>query len=554
MNDQHVLLLIEDNPGDADLVQVYLQGGDWRVKWAKSLREAGELLAACVFDAILLDLHLPDCEGLPLLQLVRTQAQSTPIVVLTGGDDTAGLGLAGLREGAQDYLIKENTDGPLLQRSLRYALERQRLQQALMTSEQQYRDMFERGLGLVCTHDLDGNLITVNPAAAEASGFAINEIVGRNLAEFMSGKAREALPGYLQRLATTGEAEAVLPIRARSGEKRYWLCRSRRLHYPGRASEVVGYGIDVTDRRRAEQALADSERQYRELFDRSFGLIATHTINGVILSINPAGAAALGYGPAELIGTSMFDLVPEHIRPRVLEAIAALPETGSGEGLIPLRSHSGETRTFMYRNSWVVESRTPYVLAHALDITERIRAEEVLTHQAMHDPLTGCANRALFFDRLNGAIARARRARARGDTANLVGLIYLDLDNFKPVNDRFGHDAGDFVLRESAARMRTRLREADTAARLGGDEFCILAGELRSIDDAIALANEILAAIREPLAWNREELRIGGSLGIALFPDHGDEAETLLACADRAMYAAKSEGKDQVRVATTSGG
>lgn len=205
----------------------------------------------------------------------------------------------------------------------------------------------------------------------------------------------------------------------------------------------------------------------------------------------------------------------------------------------------------MYRHSWVTEAdRSPYVLSHAVDITERLRAERVLEHQAMHDPLTGCANRTLFLDHLHGAIARAQRARVRGEDPCIVGLLYLDMDEFKPLNDRFGHAAGDFVLRETAARMRARIREVDTAARLGGDEFCVVVDKLHCAEDAMKLAESLLAAIHEPLVWEGEEIRIGSSIGIALYPQHGELAEVLLGRADEAMYAAKTAGRNRVHIAS----
>lgn len=423
---------------------------------------------------------------------------------------------------------------------------------SLSESEQQYRNIFEHGLGLVCTHDLEGRLTSVNPAAAAASGFSAEELVGRSLGDFMSPRARSMLPLYLERVRSRGEDETILPLRHRSGEDRYWLCRSRLVERSTGPPEVVGYAIDVTDRRRAEQVVADSERRYRELFDRSLALVSTYTLDGTILSINPAGAAALGYAAEELPGRSLIDLMPAHRRAEAAATLSTLPEQGSGEGLVALRSRSGETRTFMYRHSWVAEARPPYVLAHALDITERLRAEAVLEHQAMHDPLTGCANRSLFFDRVHGAIAHAHRARTGGDRRCRVALLYLDLDEFKPVNDRLGHAAGDFVLREIAARLRARIREEDTAARLGGDEFCIVAGDIRSAEDALRLGETLLAAVREPLAWSTGEIRIGGSVGIALYPDHGDVPEALLGRADQAMYAAKADGRNCVRMAGRS--
>lgn len=336
-------------------------------------------------------------------------------------------------------------------------------------------------------------------------------------------------------------------FRTKAGDHKWlaWSCQ------PSPDGTLYAIGRDVTDRRSAEQAVVESERRYREIFDRSLALVSTHTPDGTFLSINPAGAAALGYAPLELVGTSLIDLVPERFRARASMALDALPNAGTGEGLVTLRSRSGEERTFMHRHSWVAEAeaRSPYVLVHAVDITERLRAEQVLEHQAMHDPLTGCANRTLFFDHLRGAIARAQRAKTRGDGACIVGLLYLDLDGFKPVNDRFGHAAGDFVLRETAARIRARIREEDTAARLGGDEFCIVAGKLHGTEDATKLAESLLAAIREPLVWEGDGIGISGSFGIALYPQHGELAEVLLSRADEAMYAAKTEGRNRVHLA-----
>lgn len=448
-------------------------------------------------------------------------------------------------------VVAERTRAEEGLRELNQELERRvaRALASLSESEQQYRNIFEHGLGLVCTHDLEGRLTSVNPAAAAASGFSPEELVGRSLGDFMIPRARSMLPLYLERVRSRGEDETVLPVRTRRGEDRHWLCRSRLVERSTGPPEVVGYAIDVTDRQRAEQVIVDSERRYRVLFDRSFALVATHTLDGTILSINPAGAAALGYAAEELAGASLIHLAPEDQRARVSAMLTALPEAGTGEGLVALCSRSGETRTFMFRYSWIAEARSPYVLAHALDITERLRAEAVLEHQAMHDPLTGCANRSLFFDRLHGAIAHAHRARTSGDLRCMVALLYLDLDEFKPVNDRLGHAAGDFVLREVAARLRARIREEDTAARLGGDEFCVVAGNIRSAGDALRLGEALLAAVREPLAWNGRELRIGGSLGIALYPEHGDVPEVLLGRADQAMYAAKAEGRNRVHMA-----
>jgi len=447
-------------------------------------------------------------------------------------------------------VVAERTRADRSLRELNRNLEQRVAQRTteLRMSQGELDRFFTLSLDLLCIAGTDGYFKRVNPVFQNTLGYTDEELLATPFVELVHPDDVAATLVELSKLAA-GEPTIYFENRYRTKAGDYkWLAWSSQ---PAPDGTLYGIARDVTDRRRAEHAIAESERRYREIFDRSLALVSTHTIDGTILSINPAGAAALGYAPAELVGTSLIDLIPDPLRAGARNALHSLPATGTGEGLITLRSRSGDERTFMYRHSWVAEAeaRSPYVLAHAVDITERLRAEEVLEHQAMHDPLTGCANRTLFFDHLHGAIARAQRARASGEGACIVGLLYLDLDGFKPVNDRFGHAAGDFVLRETAARMRARIREEDTAARLGGDEFCIIVDKLHSAEEAKKLAESLLAAIHEPHVWEGYEIRISGSVGIALYPRHGELAEALLGRADEAMYAAKTDGRNRVHIA-----
>jgi diguanylate cyclase (GGDEF)-like protein/PAS domain S-box-containing protein len=447
-------------------------------------------------------------------------------------------------------VVAERTRADRSLRDLNRELEQRVAQRTaeLRMSQQEVDRFFMLSLDMLGIASTDGYFKRISPVFQSTLGYTDEEFLATPFIELIHPDDVPATLLEVKKLAA-GVPTVYFEnrYRAKSGDYKWlaWSCQ------PAPDGTLYAVGRDVTDRRLAEQAIAESERRYREIFDRSLALVSTHTAEGTILSINPAGAAALGYAAAELVGTSLLDLVPERLRERAAMAIGTLPKTGAGEGLVTLCSRSGEERTFMYRHSWVAagEGRSPYVLAHAVDITERLRAEQVLEHQALHDPLTGCANRTLFFDHLHGAMARAQRARIRGETPCIVGLLYLDLDGFKPVNDRFGHAAGDFVLRETAARIRARIREVDTAARLGGDEFCIVVDRLHGAEDAVRLAESLLAAIQEPLAWEGETIRIGGSFGIALYPQHGQLADALLGRADQAMYAAKMEGRNRVHLA-----
>lgn len=172
--------------------------------------------------------------------------------------------------------------------------------------------------------------------------------------------------------------------------------------------------------------------------------------------------------------------------------------------------------------------------------------EDRTSFQAHHDSLTGLPNRILLDDRLEQAIALAERLE------HLVAVCYLDLDRFKPVNDEFGHMAGDWLLKQVAQRLRKILRATDTIARVGGDEFVLVLPTLHDRQSGEAMAGKVVEALREPFFYNEIELRIGGSVGVAFYPADGDNPVVLLACADEAMYRAKASGRNSFVTSGTS--
>ena len=178
----------------------------------------------------------------------------------------------------------------------------------------------------------------------------------------------------------------------------------------------------------------------------------------------------------------------------------------------------------------------------ASDITLRVEAEERFRHLAYHDTLTRLPNRRLLADRLEQAVRNAARYGHR------VALLLIDLDGFKKVNDRHGHAAGDRVLEAVAARLREVVRDADTVARMGGDEFVVLLPEIGETDDAVTVADKIHATINDPISDGCHEHSVGSSIGISIFPDHGDSAMALLHRADHAMYHGKTSGGKTTRL------
>jgi diguanylate cyclase (GGDEF)-like protein len=174
------------------------------------------------------------------------------------------------------------------------------------------------------------------------------------------------------------------------------------------------------------------------------------------------------------------------------------------------------------------------------DVTRRREDQARIKHLAHHDHLTGLPNRPYFIERAQQAVDLARRQGRK------VGLLFIDLDRFKQVNDRFGHDAGDCVLKTVANRMRMAIRTSDTVCRQGGDEYVVLLPDLESVQGLQTLAHKLLAAIEEPIAYDQQALSVSASIGMAYFPDHATTIEALVAAADAAMYQSKGDETQRI--------
>ncbi|MEO6500668.1 MAG: EAL domain-containing protein [Jatrophihabitantaceae bacterium] len=317
----------------------------------------------------------------------------------------------------------------------------------------------------------------------------------------------------------------------------------------GSLSGYIAVANDVTSQRQAELALRESEQRFRLSFDAaSVGMCMVSldpATAGQLLRANQAMCDFTGYTEARLLTLDVIKLsVPE-------DAAA----TGAALQAMVRGDITQVQRETLYRhadgsNLWGLLSTStvtpadgsaPYAISLVEDITARKRAEAALTHQALHDGLTGLANRSLLLDRLEHALAGSARS-ARG-----IGVAYLDLDGFKQVNDGAGHAAGDELLVQVAGRLQSSVRPGDTVGRLGGDEFAILCTDLGSGRDLGAVADRVLKALREPFLLPSGAFTISASIGLAT-ADSQTTGEQLLATADAAMYTAKRAGRDRVTV------
>jgi diguanylate cyclase (GGDEF)-like protein/PAS domain S-box-containing protein len=320
----------------------------------------------------------------------------------------------------------------------------------------------------------------------------------------------------------------------------------------GRPRFSQGVLVDVTPVRESEDALQDERHRAQRYLDIAGAIIVVLDPNAKITLLNRAGAELLGYAEGELVGRDWYDaIVPEDGRKAAREAfrqqMAAAQDDAAHESRVLTRD--GEERVIAWRDTVVRDGdgRITAMMASGVDLTERRAAEEQIAYLAYHDPLTGLPNRALLQEHLELALARARRQ------SQAVGLLYLDLDGFKLVNDSLGHPAGDELLCHVTMRLSERRRGMDLLARQGGDEFLLLLADLdREGAEAAArgVAEDLLRALAEPFTISGAEFHIGASIGISLFPRDAADADELLRHADASMYAAKAAGRNGVTVYT----
>jgi diguanylate cyclase (GGDEF)-like protein/PAS domain S-box-containing protein len=300
-----------------------------------------------------------------------------------------------------------------------------------------------------------------------------------------------------------------------------------------------GVMLDVTARHEARDAVRRSEERFRSLVQNSTDVIALLDPRGTILYISPSVERVSGFRADELVGQNGLQLLHPDDLPSATERLA---EVLDAPGLVTTMEVRGRHKD----GSWLWLEATGMNLLHDQsvggivinyrDVTTRRKLEEELSHQAFHDPLTGLANRALFRDRLEHALAHRQRS------SQPLAVMLMDLDDFKTVNDSLGHEVGDKVLCAVAQRLVQSTRPSDTAARLGGDEFAILVDELMDADEAAAVAERLVDVLREPFEIHGRKLSLRASVGIALATE-AEGVDQLLRNADVAMYRAKGHGR-----------
>lgn len=291
------------------------------------------------------------------------------------------------------------------------------------------------------------------------------------------------------------------------------------------------------------EAVKESEERYRRLVELSpDGIIIMSEGNFVYM--NPAGIRILGGSCLDnFLGRSLFDFVHPDYHGIVAERLRSMEKQNESVPWLELKlvCLDGREVNVEIASTPFSLGGKPAVQSIFRDITERMLAREHLEYLANFDTLTGLPNRRLFFDRLGQSMLNARRQQ------HMVGLLYLDLDRFKAVNDSFGHSLGDLLLKETATRLTHSLRLSDSAARMGGDEFTVILTKIVEPADAAIVAGRIVNSLSQPFLLEGREVSIGVSIGIGIYPVDGEDADVLLKKADTAMYRAKETGSNLFR-------
>ena len=419
--------------------------------------------------------------------------------------------------------------------------ERRRGQQRLAESESRYRSVIESSQDGVVVLD-QGKVVFANERMTDMLGYRMEEALGRSFLDFVAEADRPWVAERHQRRMRGEKLPGASRIRLQHHNPR--LARIADVLvvplHEGQHGQWVVTVKDITLQVRNERELQIAAAVFEHAAE---GVMVTDRDNR-ILRVNPGFTAITGYTADEVIGRTPDFLESGRHDAAFFEVMRqALAESGHWEGEIWNRHKDGHVYVQWLAITTVPEDGedTGKYVATFIDITQRKEAEEALRHKAQHDPLTDLPNRTLFDDRLDAALAASRRYGRQ------LGLLAIDLDHFKEVNDTLGHQAGDEVLVEAAKRLLSCVREADTVARLGGDEFAVLLTEVGGAAEVEQVGRRAQELLAQPFHVGAGTARVSGSIGMVLYPEHAEDAESLRRLADRALYAVKSGGRNGCR-------
>jgi diguanylate cyclase (GGDEF)-like protein/PAS domain S-box-containing protein len=391
---------------------------------------------------------------------------------------------------------------------------------------------------VVSVYAADGRIVAANGSGLSRRRYTAAGMIGKGPGDLLNPDDAAVVEGVVG--AALAGQPSTTEVYSRTHGMQMLLDAVPVEHFTGER-EVLLMSRDISVMQARERRLARAEARWRAVYDMAPVAMMELDFDGNILGANPAAADLTDMPLARLVGDSWLRWIHVEDRSHLRRRLEARRAGARLDDALELRMvlADGQVRWVSERgfNLEVGGVASDQVVVHLLDVTDRVEAEESLAYQAMHDPLTGLANRTLLVDRLHQALARSRRSGAP------CAVLLLDLDGFKAVNDRLGHAAGDDLLVVVGQRLRAAVRPGDTVARLGGDEFVVLAEPLGHADAAADIAQRLIASLRRPVAVEGKDISVGCSIGIAIA--EAQDPTALLRQADIALYRAKRAGRDR---------
>jgi len=477
-------------------------------------------------DSSIYDIEATKSEGLDSLAAIPIMQGGQPVACMTlASRRTTGIFVSTLRS----LEMLSNSFGQTL-KQLDAQEEARRLQLNLS-------GLFDALKDFIFIFDEEGRILHYNRAVSESLGYGTQALIGKPIAAVHPENQQESAKDMMIDVIAGRRFSCPLPILHATGKEIMVETRVNHGYWNGRPA-MICISQDISERLIAEER----QKLAASVFDNAHEGIVITGPTGRIIEVNTTFSELTGYSREEAIGQTPKLLKSGHHDPAFYrEMWRKIGEDGYWRGEIWNRKKSGEIFVELLTISTVRDRNgeiANYVAIFS-DITVIKQHQQRLEHLAHYDALTQLPNRMLLGDRLQLAMAQTERS------GKMLAICYLDLDNFKPINDKFGHSAGDFLLIEVAQRLKTCVRAGDTVSRLGGDEFVLLVSnleDLRECDHAVA---RIISALTQPFRVSEHNIVISASIGVTLYPHDGSDADTLLRHADQAMYAAKQGGRNR---------
>ena len=535
-----MVLVVEDDEAARLMMQTTLENAGFGVITAGTCSEARVVFAAAKVDVVLLDVLLPDGDGFSLCRefLATPQGKDLPVAMVTGLGDLESIRLS-YDSGATDFITKPVSWGTLPYR-LHYLLRASRAIADLSLSESKTRALLSGIPDIIMRIHKDFRVLDMQVGSyvfdmdewLNPVPDSNEQVLPQQVVQVLSAPVHAALIGQgLQLVEFQWSRE---PRRVR-----FWEARILQRD----SEEVLVVVREITQRKQQENQM----RLWAKMFEGSNEAILITDAEFHILSVNKAYVAMMGFSQEEIIGIDTVEVGAQlHTHSFYRNMIALLKERGHWQGELFNQRKSGEIFPCWFSITQVTDAdgNPENYIAIFNDITEHKNSRAQIEFLAHHDNLTGLPNRVLLNDRLDMAITQAQRQDEK------LGVLFIDLDRFKNINDSLGHSVGDGILKEAALRLSDSIRTGDTVSRLGGDEFVVLFPKVRDESALADLTVKLCHSLQQPYIVDGISLHITPSVGIAVFPGDGVDPSSLIKNADAAMYLAKEKGRNNYQFYT----